>query len=158
MRMYPREFPATRRKKLKRRAERRIYKALAGSDCQGFVYYEWRKKAHLGAPKAITATPHKLARTIPPCCATARTTWMLARNTTNGRISSGRCTRPSVGRRNWVTNRYQCPMTMLGPVNIQVEQKARDPSDCRDLSISGTVGPGQYLSLSCRRATGRMRW
>ena len=43
MRMYPREFPATRRKKLKRRAERRIYKALAGSDRQGFVYYEWRR-------------------------------------------------------------------------------------------------------------------
>ena len=43
MLMYPREFPATRRKKLKRRAERRIYKALAGSDRQGFVYYEWRR-------------------------------------------------------------------------------------------------------------------
>ena len=43
MRMYPREFPATRRKKIKRRAERRIYEALAGSDRQGFVYYEWRK-------------------------------------------------------------------------------------------------------------------
>ena len=43
MLMYPREFPATRRKKPKRRAERRIYKALAGSDRQGFVYYEWRR-------------------------------------------------------------------------------------------------------------------
>ena len=43
MRMYPREFPNTRRKKPKRRAERRIYKALAGSDRQGFVYYEWRR-------------------------------------------------------------------------------------------------------------------
>ena len=43
MRMYPREFPATRRKKPKRRAERRIYEALANSDRQGFVYYEWRK-------------------------------------------------------------------------------------------------------------------
>ena len=43
MRMYPRTFPATRRKKLKRRTERRIYKALAGSDRQGFVYYEWRR-------------------------------------------------------------------------------------------------------------------
>ena len=43
MRMYPREFPATRRKKPKRRAERRIYEALAGSDRQGFVYYEWRR-------------------------------------------------------------------------------------------------------------------
>ena len=43
MRMYPRKFPATRRKRLKRRAERQIYEALAGSDRQGFVYYEWRK-------------------------------------------------------------------------------------------------------------------
>ena len=43
MRMYPREFPATRRKNPKRRAERRIYEALASSDRQGFVYYEWRK-------------------------------------------------------------------------------------------------------------------
>ena len=43
MRMYPREFPANRRKRSKRRAERRIYEALAGSDRQGFVYYEWRR-------------------------------------------------------------------------------------------------------------------
>ena len=43
MRMYPREFPATRRRKPTRRAERRIYEALAGSDRQGFVYYEWRR-------------------------------------------------------------------------------------------------------------------
>ena len=43
MRMYPKEFPATRRKKPKRRAERRIYEALANSDRQGFVYYEWRR-------------------------------------------------------------------------------------------------------------------
>ena len=43
MRMYPREFPATRRKMPTRRAERRIYEALAGSDRQGFGYYEWRR-------------------------------------------------------------------------------------------------------------------
>ena len=43
MRMYPRVFPANRRKKPKRRAERRIYEALAISDRQGFVYYEWRR-------------------------------------------------------------------------------------------------------------------
>ena len=41
--MYPREFPATRRGKPKRRAERRIYQALAGSGRRGFVYYEWRR-------------------------------------------------------------------------------------------------------------------
>ena len=43
MRMYPREFPATRRNKPKRGAERRTYEALASSYHQGFVYYEWRK-------------------------------------------------------------------------------------------------------------------
>ena len=43
MRMYPREFPASRKKKPKRQAEQRVYEALAGSDRQGFVYYEWRK-------------------------------------------------------------------------------------------------------------------
>ena len=43
MRMYPREFPPSRRKISKRRAEREVYEALAGSDHQGFVYYEWRK-------------------------------------------------------------------------------------------------------------------
>ena len=43
MRMYPREFPAGRRRKPKRQAERSVYEALAGSDRQGFVYYEWRR-------------------------------------------------------------------------------------------------------------------
>ena len=43
MRMYPRGFPSGRRKKPKRQAERRVYAALAGSDRQGFVYYEWRQ-------------------------------------------------------------------------------------------------------------------
>ena len=43
MRMHPRDFPSGRRKKPKRQAERRVYEALAGSDRQGFVYYEWRR-------------------------------------------------------------------------------------------------------------------
>ena len=43
MRMYPREFPSGRRRKPKRQAERRVYAALAGSDRQGFCYYEWRR-------------------------------------------------------------------------------------------------------------------
>ena len=48
-----------------------------------------------------------------PCCATARTTWMLVQNTTRASISSGRCVRPSAGRHNWATNWCLCPMTML---------------------------------------------
>ena len=43
MRMHPREFPPSRRKKPKRQAERRVYEALAATARQGFVYYEWRK-------------------------------------------------------------------------------------------------------------------
>ena len=43
MRMYPKEFPSGRRRNPKRRAERQVYEALAGSDRQGFVYYEWRR-------------------------------------------------------------------------------------------------------------------
>ena len=53
-----------------------------------------RKKAQLGAPKAITATAHKLAQASSiPCCATATSTRMPARNTTRDSISSGRCVR-----------------------------------------------------------------
>ena len=43
MRMYPPQFPSGRRKKPKRRAERRVFEALAGIDRRGFVYYEWRR-------------------------------------------------------------------------------------------------------------------
>ena len=43
MRMHPREFPPSRRKKPKRQAERRVYEALAATARQGFVYYEWRR-------------------------------------------------------------------------------------------------------------------
>ena len=39
-----------------------------------------------------------------PCCATARSTWMLGPNTTRASISSGRCARPSAGRHNWATS------------------------------------------------------
>ena len=43
MRMYPKEFPPARLKIPKRRAERRVYEALADCGRQGFCYYEWRK-------------------------------------------------------------------------------------------------------------------
>ena len=39
----PKRISPYRRRKPKRRAERRIYEALAGSDRRGFVYYEWRR-------------------------------------------------------------------------------------------------------------------
>ncbi len=43
MKMSPKAFPAGRRQRPKRRAEQRVYKTLAGSDRQGFIYYEWRR-------------------------------------------------------------------------------------------------------------------
>lgn len=43
MKMSPKAFPAGRRQRPKRRAEQRVYKTLAGSDRQDFVYYEWRR-------------------------------------------------------------------------------------------------------------------
>ena len=43
MRVYPTAFPLSRRKIPKRRAERRVYEALANNDSRGFCYYEWRR-------------------------------------------------------------------------------------------------------------------
>ena len=43
MRMHPKEYPLNRRGDPKRRAEYRVFEALAGINRQGFVYYEWRK-------------------------------------------------------------------------------------------------------------------
>ena len=43
MRMYPKEFPPSRRRMPKRRAERQVFEALADSPHRGFVYYEWRR-------------------------------------------------------------------------------------------------------------------
>ena len=43
MRMHPREYPPNRRGDPKRRAELRVYEALAAVERQGFCYYEWRK-------------------------------------------------------------------------------------------------------------------
>ena len=70
-----------------------------------------RKKAHLGArprpsPPRRTSWPGSSI----PCCATARTTWMLAPNTTRASISSGRCARLNGGRPNSATNWCPCPM------------------------------------------------
>ena len=43
MQIYPREFPAKRRRIPTRRAERRIFNALTNSPLEGFTYYEWRR-------------------------------------------------------------------------------------------------------------------
>ncbi len=85
-----------------------------------------RKKAQLGAPKAITATAHKLAGSSIPCCGTAKSTWMLAPNTTKVNISSGRCARQSVGRHNWATNWCPCPMPKLQLCPTHQQPRWRD--------------------------------
>ena len=43
MRIYPKTFPPKRRRKATRRAELRIFNALASSNLAGFSYYEWRR-------------------------------------------------------------------------------------------------------------------
>ena len=61
-----------------------------------------------------------------PCCATARNTWMLARNTTRDSISSGRCVRQSAGRHNWATNWCPCPMPNLRTCPTDQRPRPRD--------------------------------
>ena len=43
MRMHPKEFPPNRRGDPKRRAEYKVFEALAGINRRGFVHYEWRR-------------------------------------------------------------------------------------------------------------------
>ena len=72
-----------------------------------------RKKAQLGAPQAITATAHKLARIITPCCATAKRTWMPAQSTTKASIVKGRSAPPNGVPPSWATNWCPYPMPKL---------------------------------------------
>ena len=64
MRIYPREFPPQRRRKRKRRAELRIFTALASSPFVGFVYYEWRRNYDDGE---VDFTIWIAGRAAPPC-------------------------------------------------------------------------------------------
>ena len=86
-----------------------------------------RKKAHMGAPKAITATAHKLARHHLHHAALwpgVRGCWCgILRD---GSISSGRCTRQSAGRRNWATNWCPCPMPNLRACPTDQRPRPRD--------------------------------
>ena len=63
-----------------------------------------RKKAHLGAPRPSPPRPTSWLAPSIPCCVTAKSTWMPARNTTRANISNGRCARQNAGRPNWATN------------------------------------------------------
>ena len=87
-----------------------------------------RKKAHLGArPRPSPPRPTSWPGSSTPCCAMARSTWMLVRNTTRDSISSGRCAPPSVGRHNWATNWYQCPTPGTAPrTHLPARQSPRD--------------------------------
>ena len=72
-----------------------------------------RKKAQLGAPKAITATAHKLARLIYTMLRDGQEYVDAGRSTTRSSIRTGRCARPSAGRRNWAISWCLSPMLQL---------------------------------------------
>ena len=62
-----------------------------------------------------------------PCCATARSTWMLAPNTTKVSINSAHCARPSAGPHNWATSWCLFPMTRDTPrTHLLAHQWLRD--------------------------------
>ena len=61
------------------------------------------------SPPPLTSWPGSST----PCCATARSTWMPARSTTRSSIRTGRCARPSAGRRNWAISWCLSPMLQL---------------------------------------------
>ena len=70
-----------------------------------------RKKAQLGAPKAITATAHKLARLIYSMLGYGQKYVDAgAEYYERPSISSGRCARQSVGQPNWATSWRPCLM------------------------------------------------
>ena len=83
-----------------------------------------RKKAHLGAPKAITATAHNWPASSTPCCGTARSTWMPAQNTTRVSISIGHCALQNGGPRNSATSwcPYQMPWHRLCPTHQRLRR------------------------------------
>ena len=55
-----------------------------------------------------------------PCCATASSTWTLARSTLSISITKGHCTPPGVGRHNWATS--WCPLPMSRPWTCPTDQ------------------------------------
>ena len=61
------------------------------------------------SPPPLTSWPGSST----PCCATARSTRMPARSTTSSSIRTGRCARPSAGRRNWAISWCLSPMLQL---------------------------------------------
>ena len=88
-----------------------------------------RKKAHLGGglPRPSPPRPTSWPASSILCCATARTTWMLAPNTTRVNISSGRCALRNGGLPNWDTNWCPCPMLPTTPhTHLPARQLPRD--------------------------------
>ena len=84
-----------------------------------------RKKAQLGAPKAITATAHKLARLIYSMLRHGPT-WMPALNTTNASISTGVARRQTSGG-TIGTAWCQCRMSGTAPrTNLPARWPPRD--------------------------------
>ena len=61
-----------------------------------------------------------------PCCVTARSMWMPERNTTRSSIKTGRCARPSGGRRNWAISWCLSPMLKLRACTTDQRPRQRD--------------------------------
>ena len=86
-----------------------------------------RKKAHLGAPKAITATAHKLARLIYTMLRYGQEYVDAGAEYYERQYQQRACAPPSDGRRNWATNWYQCPMPGTAPrTHLPARQSPRD--------------------------------
>ena len=74
-----------------------------------------RKKAQLGAPKAITVTAHKLARLIYTMLRNGQEYVDAGAKYYERQYQQRALRRPSVGRHNWATNWCQCPTPGTAP-------------------------------------------
>ncbi len=79
-----------------------------------------RKKAQLGAPKAITATAHKLARIICSMLRHGQTYADAGAEYSKRNIVKGRCPPPSGGQRNWATSLSRHPMKWVIPAEAGI--------------------------------------
>ena len=86
-----------------------------------------RKKAQLGAAKAITATAHKLARLIYFMLRYGQEYVDAGAEYYENQYQQRALRTPSVGRHSWATNWHQCPMLRITPpTHHLVRQSLRD--------------------------------
>ena len=100
-----------------------------------------RRKPTWERPRPSPPPPTSWPGSPIPCCATARSTWMPARNTTRDSISSGPCAPPSVGRPNWATNWCPCPMPNLRTCPTDQRPRPRDRFRLVHSRVMPVAGP-----------------